>query len=189
MINFKRLYNSIESYKEAGFYPIDTPWIVPTEISNSTSPVKNDGELKHLDGYSLVGSAEQSFIYSYSIKHLVRGKFQSITPCFRLSEVEDYTHQKWFMKNELFICGKELVSDSNLEKVIVNCSRFFENELKKFNLDHLLNEVETNEGFDLYLGSIEIGSYGIRTTEYGDFIYGTGLAEPRFSKAINMLLD
>lgn len=34
---------------------------------------------------------------------------------------------------------------------------------------------------------IELGSYGIRTCDYLEYIYGTGCAEPRLSQTIKKL--
>jgi hypothetical protein len=36
--------------------------------------------------------------------------------------------------------------------------------------------------YDIMLDGIEIGSYGHRTCLFCNWIYGTGLAEPRFSR-------
>ena len=47
--------------------------------------------------------------------------------------------------------------------------------------------VKTEQGFDLEYNGIELGSYGIRSCEYLDWIYATGLAEPRMSMVKNML--
>lgn len=44
------------------------------------------------------------------------------------------------------------------------------------------------ESFDLMYQNIELGSYGIRKVEEFSFIYGTGLALPRFSYIKNLNL-
>ena len=44
--------------------------------------------------------------------------------------------------------------------------------------------VKTEEGYDLEVGGIEIGSYGIRKCDYLEWIYGTACAEPRMSVVI-----
>lgn len=50
--------------------------------------------------------------------------------------------------------------------------------------EHKIEVVDTDEGFDLQLGGIEIGSYGKRHHDsFGPWAYGTGLALPRFSVA------
>ena len=45
--------------------------------------------------------------------------------------------------------------------------------------------VPTKEGYDLMINGIEVGSYGLRMGNGYEWVYGTGLAEPRFSVAIN----
>jgi hypothetical protein len=47
--------------------------------------------------------------------------------------------------------------------------------------------VETEQGYDLECNGIEIGSYGIRSCEYLEWIYATGLAEPRMSIVKNIV--
>jgi hypothetical protein len=49
-----------------------------------------------------------------------------------------------------------------------------------------LNIIQTSEtNWDITLDSIEIGSYGMRELAELTFIYGTGLALPRFNQAKN----
>jgi hypothetical protein len=50
-----------------------------------------------------------------------------------------------------------------------------------------LEERSTSEGIDLYLNGIEVGSYGIRKHNSYQWVYGTGLALPRFDKALNKI--
>jgi hypothetical protein len=45
--------------------------------------------------------------------------------------------------------------------------------------------MENGEGLDLMINDIEIGSYGQRSVAGFSWIYGTGLALPRFSQAIS----
>jgi hypothetical protein len=44
--------------------------------------------------------------------------------------------------------------------------------------------VTTEDGLDVEIGGIEVGSYGTRLHEGFSWNYGTGLAEPRFSSAL-----
>jgi hypothetical protein len=56
----------------------------------------------------------------------------------------------------------------------------------KYVLSHLTRKLikieKTKEGSDLTIDGIEIGSYGVRNHKNIIWVYGTGLAEPRFSK-------
>ena len=50
------------------------------------------------------------------------------------------------------------------------------------------SKVETTDiGFDIVCNGIELGSYGIRSCPFLDWIYGTGCAEPRTSSLIKKI--
>lgn len=42
----------------------------------------------------------------------------------------------------------------------------------------------TKRAFKSGARTIELGSYGVRRAFFGTWVYGTGIAEPRFSKAL-----
>jgi hypothetical protein len=173
MIDYKRLNDSIIYYETLGFNRIESPWTVTKAVSDITKPVgKTEWEILGKDKV-LVASAEQSFLYLYLKGFLPNGKYQSITPCFR-DDTFDILHTKYFMKNELIITDD--VSDKKLTEVIGHCKRFFESILHTS-----VDVIKTEDGYDIEYNKIEIGSYGIRSCEYLDWIYATGLAEPRMS--------
>jgi len=179
MIDYARLDRSLNFYEEAGFKRIEAPWTVTKAISSITKPQgKTDWEITGKDKV-LVASGEQSFLYLYLKGFLPKGKYQTITPCFR-EEPFDQTHSKYFIKNELIITDE--VNTKTLVDVINVCKEFYENELETS-----VDLVKTEFGFDLEVNGIEIGSYGIRSCEYLDWIYATGLAEPRFSIIKNIV--
>jgi len=179
MIDYGRLDRSIKFYETFGFKRIESPWTVTKEISGITKPPgKIDWEINGKNKV-LVASGEQSFLYLYLKGFLPEGKYQTITPCFR-DEPFDKTHTKYFIKNELIITDN--VTPQKLDLVISACKEFFEKEL-----DTKVDIVKTDIGFDLEVKGIEIGSYGIRSCEYLDWIYGTGLAEPRLTMIKNMI--
>ena len=129
----------------------------------------------------LVASAEQGFIEKMIEGTLPLGRYMSASPCFR-DDAIDEMHCREFFKVELI---QTLDIDGNgLSEIIEEAFNLFSTMLPS--IQHL-EIVKTEQGFDLELGGIEIGSYGIR--EFGDFkwIYGTGLAEPRFSRARNAI--
>jgi len=179
MINYKLLHESIEFYETKGFNRIESPWAVTKQVSDITKPSdKIDFELKH-NGKVLVGSGEQSFLYLYLKDFLPRGKFQTTTPCYRYEEF-DFTHTKYFIKNELIIT--DIVNSVELSKIIDNSYEFF----GKYLDNKHLNIIDTELGFDINYKEYELGSYGMRECEFLKWIYGTGLAEPRFSKIMNL---
>lgn len=180
MINYKLLDDSLKFYEEQGFKRIETPWTVSEFVDNITKPQDRISfQLKHNDK-CLVASGEQSFLYLYLKEFLPKGQFQTITPCYRY-ESFDFLHTKYFMKNELIKTDEVNKSGLNF---VVDCALGFYRQYFPYNE---ISIVTTNDGFDILCnGKIELGSYGIRECEFLTWIYGTGCAEPRMSKLINL---
>ena len=179
MIDYGRLDGSLRFYESNGFKRIESPWTVTKDVSDITKPPGGkDWEIMGKDKV-LVASGEQSFLYLYLKGFLPKGRYQTVTPCFR-EEPFDRTHTKYFIKNELMITDD--VSEESLKFVINICKQFYETELET-----IVDIIETKDGFDLEVSGIEIGSYGIRSCEYLKWIYGTGLAEPRMTFIKNTL--
>lgn len=198
-ISWSLIGYAIAHYRDRSYQYIEVPWVVPRTITELTLPVdarpfpvsetsfdkKNVTQLIELDW---IGSAEQSFLWLAQKNELYVGnscKFMACTPCFR-DDKRDQLHQKTFMKVELFSTNPE------------DCDKIFEDAWGFFNLYGMsdcrecgksghsnLKKIKTELGYDISLNGIEIGSYGIRETPFGKFAYGTGLAEPRFSQALD----
>lgn len=175
MIDYKLLDESIEYYKKCGYDRIESPWMVSEYVDNITKP-------KHIQSYQLyhnqkclVASGEQSFLYLYLKNYLPKGQFQTITPCFRYDQF-DSLHCNSFMKNELI--KTDVVTPLALEEVIDKAHEFF----KLYIPDTYV--IQTAEGFDIEVDGKELGSYGIRSCDFLDWIYGTACAEPRTSTLI-----
>lgn len=176
MINYNILHESTVFYESKGFSRVESPWLVTDAIDSITRPKGVVPYTVSNKGKNLVASGEQSFLYMYLKDFLPKGKFQTITPCFR-NESFDFTHSKYFMKNEL-IQTKD-VNKESLEIMVSNAIEFFSKYID-------VEIVTTSDGFDLNWGQYELGSYGIRSCEFLDWIYGTGCAEPRLTKIINL---
>lgn len=174
MIDYNIISKSVAYYEGRGFNRIETPWYVTQTVADITTPKT----LRHFsikeNGKVLVGSGEQSFLYMLITGQLSPGRYQTITPCFRNDEV-DLWHNKYFLKNELIETN---VTESKLEIVVSHALIFFRKYLPDAHF------VKTPEGFDIMWNNYELGSYGIRKYEYIQWIYGTGVAEPRLSNAI-----
>ena len=176
MINYKILDDSIHFYEQKGFKRIESPWTVTKYIDDITKPKGQISfQLKHNDK-CLVASGEQSFLYLYLKDFLPKGSYQTITPCYRY-EGFDFLHTKYFMKNELI--KTDVVNGRELENIVSNSYEFFSTFFKEG-----LNVKKTNEGFDIEYKGNELGSYGIRSCEFLEWIYGTGVAEPRLSNLL-----
>lgn len=178
MIDYSIINKSISFYKNKGYNRVETPWLVPSCIDDITRPKSSTPyELVH-NHKRLVASGEQSFLYQYLKGFLPKGKYQTVTPCFRDEKV-DFIHCKYFIKNELIITDN--VSDKSLDDIINDALSFFKKYLPE-------SKVETTDiGFDIVCNGIELGSYGIRSCPFLDWVYGTGCAEPRTSSLINFL--
>jgi len=211
MINYKILNDSIEYYEKAGFQRIETPWAITKAISDITKP-KGAGDFTIAEKNKvLVASAEQGFLYLYNKGFLPKGRWQSISPCFR-DESFDLLHTKYFMKNELIItdnvCNEQL-------GFVVKCARDF---FRKYCLglpilhpvsvgyvddvlivdtvngkdvvvsdEDIMSETYKYQSYDLTFRGIELGSYGIRDCGIMKYIYGTGVALPRLTRAISIV--
>ena len=181
MIDYQNLANSVEFYKECKYIPIEVPWTVSEYVDDITKPKDRiHYQLKH-NNKCLVASGEQGFLYLYLKDYLPKGKFQTITPCFR-DEPYDLYHEKCFMKNELIITDD--TSDKMLNKIIDDARAFFSKTIgcpiEELKIVNMTSDVEVS--LDINFMDIELGSYGIRETEFLKWIYGTGCAEPRLSK-------
>lgn len=174
-IDYQKIVDATEYYKRLGYIETDVPWILPFKAYNATSP--NDRrQFATLDGF-LNASGEQSFIYLLQEGKELHKNF-CITSCFRDEPVLDDLHQIYFVKLELFIRD---ATEENLKNIIKDAKDFFDQFVET-------KEIQTGENsYDIIdvKNEIEIGSYGIRKIDGFTFIYGTGLALPRFDYIIN----
>lgn len=180
MINWHLFSKAIISYTDLGYQLMEVPWLVDQRAINVTAPpgatpftVSGCGELNQL-----VGSAEQSFIYLALQDKLSPGKYMALTPCFR-NDKEDELHHKYFMKLELIEVNNLSNKDWNpIRSSVMRDAKLVLSQLTSKRIEVL----DTDIGADLIIDGIEIGSYGVRNYQGISWVYGTGLAEPRFSK-------
>lgn len=188
MVNYQLLQDSIKYYEFNGYTRIETPWIVDAAVDRITKPEESPSLVVHpYDGLGwhdekmapyrgcLVASGEQSFLQLYLQGNLPKGQFQTTTPCFRDDRL-DYEHSKWFMKTELI--KTDVVDMKELNIMVDKALAFFKNYIPDAYV------MSDTHGYDIIGGGMELGSYGIRSCEFLNWIYGTGCAEPRLSKAI-----
>lgn len=182
-INYALLGEAIAFYKKLGYTYIEAPWAVSDKTVAITCPNPQfSGEVAHMG--SLVGSAEQSFLHLDLQRKLGTGKFVACTPCFRIGDEEGEHHFPTFMKVELYQNGEANMVD--LLRMIADAGACFR-ELGADPAD--LGCPSTDDGWDITLNDLEIGSYGARTHTLEDgsyhfWLYGTGLALPRFEQAL-----
>lgn len=177
---WQRLTTALEYYTQNGYAYKDVPWMVGRETSLLTCPDRGRimGVPHHGD---LVGSAEQGFLEL--MRQRRPGVYVAITPCFRDEGTLDKLHGLTFMKVELY---RDDNADNEALMDVITSAQSFMKQVLPPELENRLQLVQTESGFDLELKGIEVGSYGIRTLPSGEqYIYGTGLAEPRFEIAMN----
>ncbi len=186
-IDYAMLGRAYDHYEDMGFQYVEAPWVVNDEFIRATLPAEfhsleigvdygDHGLSAYYGGDgNLVGSAEQSLLSMA----LPEGRYFAITPCFRIEPIKSLFYQEMFMKLELFDNRPSGTTDEMIEEA----RAFFLEEINPKIAGKLTREV-TKIGLDLNLAGTEIGSYGERTHEdYGRWVYGTGLALPRFSVA------
>ncbi len=181
MINYGILHQSTIFYQQKGFERIEAPWTITRQVSEITKPPgAKEFALQHEDGKVLVASAEQSFLYLYLKGFLPLGTYQAITPCFR-HEAFDQLHTKYFMKNELI--DTKTVNEDRLMEIVLTAKEFFSNYFPEKDLI-IQGDGITALGYDITYKGVELGSYGIRTCDFVEWIYATGAAEPRVSATL-----
>jgi seryl-tRNA synthetase len=174
-INWQYLMSAMNFYTSKGFNYTNLDWIVDEEISDRTRPLgKKDF---FINNKVLVASAEQSFLQLIKDGKLKPGKYCGITPCFRDEYVLDYLHQQYFMKVELI--NTEKVDHDSLEEMILIAKEYYAKylEVEVLKCDEVCDIIDSKH-------KIELGSYGIRKIDSIDYIFGTGIAEPRLSKVL-----
>ena len=179
--------DALQYYRDKGYNLIDVPYIVPEDISLMTKPDWCEDTYHSKENNTVyVGSGEQSFLHLIRTKRIKTGKYACLTPCVRDEQTDD-THYKVFLKLELIhVLPIGTSIHQSLDDCIKDAKQFFNNYIG------MLHEVKTEEGYDIYYNDLELGSYGHRQAFGFDYIYGTGLALPRFNiahKDFNDYLD
>lgn len=184
-IDYQMLGQAVHEYQLRGYRYVECPWMVPDKAIRATLPgdapyweaaVRCDYDEGRRDAfvesYGLVGSAEQSFL----TLDLPPGPYVGITPCFRWEVEENIFTRYTFMKVELFVTSE----DAEVQNVMDDAYEV----MSLLGNTSAIQVTGTEEGFDFNLFGVEVGSYGERATTEQAWIYGTGLALPRFSVAL-----
>lgn len=157
MTELERLASAIGYFQSRGFISVDVPYEVDQDIQRLTAPDKTFPSVP-FDRY--VGSAEQSFL---TMRHLP-ARCMALTPCVRVEEKYDHIHLPVFIKLEL------RSTDLPWRSIRDMCYELYSS------WGHNPQCV----GGDIEINGVEVGSYGERL----GYAFGTGLAEPRFGRAI-----
>ena len=173
-IDYRKLAAGLDYYEPLGYQYQEVPWVVSSEaIAATLPPGATATSVQYGD---LIGSAEQGFI-----ELILRGrevlKACAVTPCFRIEDSYDELHHPYFMKLELINTD---ATQDNLHQMMSDAQGFFE--------QYIATDIEQTgpDAYDIIdrKRRVELGSYGLRTVEGRQFIYGTGVALPRLDTVI-----
>lgn len=182
-IDYRLLADAVDFYTQRGYRYLETPWIVDFPFTAVTKPT-DSRDFYCLDGY-LVASGEQSLLSAMRSGALEPGrKYQTVTPCFR-DDAIDALHQTWFVKLELMWYSPIRRGDSPVDKVasVAQDAAMFMSRHQSVKL--VPGDAISEHQIDLEsVQGIELGSYGFREWHIDSWIYGTGLALPRFTRAL-----
>ena len=176
-INYGRLANAQLFYLGRGYQNVETPWLVSARAVGATLPPECQPYTTSFG--VLVGSGEQGFLQCMLDGVLNPGKSQTTTPCFRDEKILTEMCRQTFVKLELIWYQPEDPQAAYSTVINDALACFF--EIADIGA---CDVVRTEQGVDIFYSGIELGSYGVRQMGGHVWVYGTGLAEPRFSLAI-----
>lgn len=188
-LNLATFAKAEDYYVSQGFEKVVVPWAVSHDIIAITAP-PHVKKVEIAENQVLVGSAEQSFLQLIADGKLKPGRYQTTTPCFRNELSYDDFHLPYFLKLELIETRN--TDDKTLLDIIEVAKKWYSQYLA---VDVLYvrpdpwDSVTLGKCFDIISrrDGFELGSYGVRShPKLGTWIYGTGLAEPRFSRVMEL---
>ncbi len=184
-IDYELLADAVRFYRANGMIQIEVPWLVPPEIDDLTRPFNAREFSVGCLGLNLVASGEQGFLSM--LDSLTEGVWYfTVSPCFR-DDASDDLHQRQFVKLEIGM--KVADRTARTERVAEACDlarTFLNTQFDRW----ACQRVTTRDGYDLVAmvkgNPVELGSFGFRSFGKYSWVYGTGLALPRFSICYDM---
>lgn len=168
-------------YLDKNYLDFAQPWFASQQATEVTLPPGAVPTVLHGESL-LLGSSEQAFIDRMIEGHMPSGRWQALTPCFRREPTYDTFHHPYFMKLEL-IHYQPLDAASALSDMLEMALKAFQT-VSRHSKNRNFQIEQTDMGYDLTLAGHELGSYGVRTYQDHTWVYGTGLAEPRFTTVL-----
>lgn len=176
------LVAAVMDFHRTKYRQVEVPWMVSREAIMATIPADANPPfaLSNPEGMYPIASAEQGFVQLMLDNKLGPGLYMAASPCFR-SDVIDELHKREFFKLELIQITKLDLSPYTVNYFVDTMVQDAKGCFESFGSAPII--VETVIGKDLELNGIEIGSYGARTMGEWTWVYGTGIAEPRYTQA------
>lgn len=182
LIDYELLAKAVEFYRRAGFFQVEVPWMVSPISDSLTRPEGRRAFEVVPTGLNLCASGESGLRERWSLDNHIYPDvdYFTVTPCFRdESPGRELTHSREFMKLELGRATSDLKVAQRTALMYFDNARAFAESIHpklRFSLQN------TGGGhYDLEYQGLELGSYGVRSGHDSYWVYGTGLALPRFS--------
>ena len=173
-IDARLLADAQSYYASYGYVDTPTPWLVGEAAYRATLPPDHEGlEWQSPVGGYHVGSAEQGFMQLIDDDLPIPERAQSASPCYRGEPAYDELHWPYFYKLELYNAD---VSNASLAEMIT-CARGLFTQLGI--PTRIILTGERAYDIETAMTHVELGSYGVRTFQGREWLYGTGLALPR----------
>ena len=170
-------------YASHGFIDTPTPWLVGPEAYAATCPPEvaaSAHEWHAPPGGYHVASAEQGFIQLLQDGTAFSEKAQSTAPCFRWEAEFDTYHLPFFYKLELY----DATADSTAMFAMISLAKQL---FSRLGVDAQVEPLSDGSIDLVDTRGVELGSYGIRHVNSFSWVYGTGIALPRFSQCRDSL--
>jgi len=166
---------------------VNLPWLVPQRYLDATKPLHLGAAPDIATPFgSVVASGEQAFLQMWEEGRLLSDQgYIGWTPCVRQEPVFDELHHYYFVKAELF-CVPTDDPRIAVERMVCGSHTWFCELLHKLGRSrgHRLEVSRIDDTqTDVLLNGVEIGSYGMRLVNGQAVVFGTALAEPRFTTA------
>ena len=173
-IDARLLADAQSYYASYGYVDTPTPWLVGEAAYRATLPPDHEGlEWQSPVGGYHVGSAEQGFMQLIDDDLPIPERAQSASPCYRGEPAYDELHWPYFYKLELYNAD---ISNASLAEMIT-CARGLFTQLGI--PTRIIQTGERAYDIETAMTHVELGSYGVRTFQGREWLYGTGLALPR----------
>jgi hypothetical protein len=183
-----RLQWIMDWWQRQGLRWVNLPWWVPESCIAHTRPPNVCLPEPATHEGPLVASGEQAFLWLDAEDRLPSHEMGYIgwTPCFRHEPVYDATHHHGFLKAELFIPLGNRDPRAQLDFLMARVEGSWRDcaQAEGRPLPTLDRAVTGPLSQDWLLRGVELGSYGVRERMKGKglYLYGTALAEPRWSQ-------
>ena len=181
-----RLHAVLAYWERKGYEVTPLPWMAPELAMAHTRPADALVPEPGTHEGALAASGEQAFLWMehQGLLDPTKSGYIGWAPCFRHEKQYDKHHHHYFLKAELFASAHDDPM-ARLDEMIESVSGSWRAlAISEGRRDLLPERVPTGKySVDLFVDGVELGSFGVRKNlgGTGPYLYGTALAEPRWS--------